>query len=100
MPVAAATEQIVQLLVGSRGNDVDFAALLGLAAEGAGTWSSSPERALRSTTGSGPLEPVIRCDRPPRIGTQRAGSGRYINSASGRSSSSVNRCRKRAPSAP
>jgi hypothetical protein len=36
MPLAAATEQIVQGLVGVKGNAVDFAALLELAAQAAG----------------------------------------------------------------
>jgi 3-hydroxyisobutyrate dehydrogenase len=36
MPLAAATEQIVQSLAGRKGNDVDFAALLELAAEASG----------------------------------------------------------------
>ena len=33
MPLAAATEQIVQALYGAKGNDVDFAALIELAAD-------------------------------------------------------------------
>lgn len=36
MPVIAAAEQMVQLLEGSRGNEVDFAALIAVIAEGAG----------------------------------------------------------------
>ena len=48
MPVAAAAEQIVQELDGLKGNEVDFAALLELAAEASGlSWSP---RTSRSTT--------------------------------------------------
>jgi 3-hydroxyisobutyrate dehydrogenase len=56
MPVAAATEQVVQLLEGVKGNEVDFAALLGLAAEGAGL-KLVPED-VEIDDGLSPLEPV------------------------------------------
>jgi 3-hydroxyisobutyrate dehydrogenase len=57
MPVAAATEQAVQLLEGVKGNEVDFAALLGLVAEGAGLELVSEDVALDD--GLSPLEPVV-----------------------------------------
>ncbi|HET9719854.1 MAG TPA: NAD(P)-dependent oxidoreductase [Solirubrobacteraceae bacterium] len=64
MPLAAATEQVVQSLHGLKGNDVDFAALLELAAEASGL-ALEPEdvpvddglSALPSS-GNGSLSPV------------------------------------------
>jgi 3-hydroxyisobutyrate dehydrogenase-like beta-hydroxyacid dehydrogenase len=55
MPVAAAAEQATQLLEGIKGNDVDFAALIELVADGAGL-ELIPENEIDD--GLSPLEPV------------------------------------------
>ena len=56
MPLAAATEQIVQGMVGISGNDVDFAALLELRRKPPA--SSSSPRTSRSTTASARWSPA------------------------------------------
>jgi 3-hydroxyisobutyrate dehydrogenase-like beta-hydroxyacid dehydrogenase len=56
MPLAAATEQIVQGMVGLKGNDVDFAALIEMVAEASGL-ELEPENA-DVDDGLDPLEPV------------------------------------------
>jgi 3-hydroxyisobutyrate dehydrogenase-like beta-hydroxyacid dehydrogenase len=55
MPVAAATEQIIQSLAGIKGNEVDFAALIEMCAEGAGL-ELVPE-GVEVDDGLSPLEP-------------------------------------------
>jgi 3-hydroxyisobutyrate dehydrogenase len=60
MPVVAAAEQVVQLLEGIKGNDVDFAALVELVADGAGL-DLVPEGATIDD-GLSPLESV-----PPQM---------------------------------
>jgi len=57
MPVAAAAEQATQLLEGIKGNEVDFAALIELVAEGAGL-ELVPEN-VEIDDGLSPLEPVV-----------------------------------------
>lgn len=75
MPLAAATEQIVQSLASISGNDVDFAALLELTARGSGL-ELEPER-------------VDVDDGLGSLGGGANGGGRaYTSSDSGRSSSS------------
>ena len=60
MPLAAATEQIVQALESMQGNGVDFAALLSLSAEGAGL-ELEPED-VPVDDGLAPLEPSSNGD--------------------------------------
>jgi 3-hydroxyisobutyrate dehydrogenase len=57
MPLAAATEQIVQGMVGLKGNEVDFAALIEMVAEASGL-ELEPEN-VAVDDGLDPLEPVI-----------------------------------------
>jgi 3-hydroxyisobutyrate dehydrogenase-like beta-hydroxyacid dehydrogenase len=56
MPVVAAAQQVVQLLEGIKGNEVDFAALVELVADGAGL-ELLPEN-IDVDDGLSPLEPV------------------------------------------
>jgi len=56
MPVVAAAEQATQLLEGMKGNEVDFAALIELIAEGAGLELVSEE--VEIDDGLSPLSPV------------------------------------------
>jgi len=56
MPVVAAAEQAVQLLEGVQGNEVDFAALITLIAQGAGLELVSEEAEIDD--GLSPLESV------------------------------------------
>ncbi len=56
MPVVAAAEQVVQLLEGIKGNEVDFAALIELVAAGAGL-ALEPENA-DIDDGLAPLESI------------------------------------------
>ena len=56
MPVVAAAEQVVQLLEGIKGNEVDFAALIELVAEGAGLELVSEEAEIDD--GLSPLQSV------------------------------------------
>jgi 3-hydroxyisobutyrate dehydrogenase len=56
MPVVAAAQQVVQLLEGIKGNEVDFAALVELVADGAGL-ELLPEN-VEVDDGLSPLEPV------------------------------------------
>jgi len=62
MPLAAATEQIVQSLAGIKGNEVDFAALIELTAEGAGL-ELRPED-VQVDDGLSPLQPSVNGDNP------------------------------------
>src|SRR5581483_10709587 len=57
MPLAAATEQIVQALLGVCGNDVDFAALLQMTAQASGL-ELVPEE-VEVDSGLSPLEPAV-----------------------------------------
>jgi 3-hydroxyisobutyrate dehydrogenase len=70
MPLAAATEQIVQGLEALRGNDVDFAALLSLAAESAGL-ELEPEN-VAVDDGLEPLEPSANGGGPTRVAPAQA----------------------------
>jgi 3-hydroxyisobutyrate dehydrogenase len=56
MPVVAAAEQVVQMLEGIKGNEVDFAALIELVAEGAGLELISED--VEIDDGLAPLESV------------------------------------------
>ena len=66
MPLAAATEQIVQGLAGAKGNEVDFAALIELAAEASGLQLTPEDVEVddglsplpASTNGDGPTRPA------------------------------------------
>ena len=74
MPLAAATEQIVQSLEGIKGNEVDFAALLELSAAAARSGAAAGERRGRRwalPTGAGRERRSRRSFRPP-LGAARA----------------------------
>jgi 3-hydroxyisobutyrate dehydrogenase-like beta-hydroxyacid dehydrogenase len=75
MPLAAATEQIVQSLEAISGNDVDFAALLELTAKASGLELESEHVDVDDGLGS-------------RDGSPNGGARAYTSSDSGRSSSS------------
>jgi 3-hydroxyisobutyrate dehydrogenase-like beta-hydroxyacid dehydrogenase len=60
MPVAAAAEQAVQLLEGVKGNEVDFAALIELVAQGAGMQLISENAEIDD--GLSPLQPAPDSD--------------------------------------
>jgi 3-hydroxyisobutyrate dehydrogenase-like beta-hydroxyacid dehydrogenase len=63
MPLAAATEQIVQGMVGISGNEVDFAALIELAAHASGL-DLQPEN-VEVDDGLSPLDPRVNGDGVP-----------------------------------
>jgi 3-hydroxyisobutyrate dehydrogenase len=64
MPLAAATEQMVQALAGLKGNEVDFAALIELTADAAGL-KLEPE-AVVVDDGLGPLQGSANGDDPSK----------------------------------
>lgn len=69
MPLAAATEQIVQALESMQGNGVDFAALLSLTADGAGL-ELEPEN-VPVDDGLAPLDPSSNGAGPERTASAR-----------------------------
>jgi 3-hydroxyisobutyrate dehydrogenase len=71
MPLAAATEQIVQGLAGTKGNEVDFAALIELAAQASGL-HLEPEN-VEVDDGLGP-SPSTNCDDPSRAAAPSSAS--------------------------
>ena len=74
MPLAAATEQIVQALVALSGNEVDFAALLELEARGSGLELESEN--VEVDDGLSPVDPSpnggVQARRPARCGQSPA----------------------------
>ncbi len=100
MPLAAATEQIVQGMVGLAGNEVDFAALLELAANASGLALEAED--VEVDDGLSRLSPSANGDDPSRSPAPDQGEIVYpqSSSATGASSSSRTREMNRAPSAP
>ena len=97
MPVAAATEQIIQGLVGVAGNEVDFAALIELVARGSGL-ELTPE-GVEVDDGLSPLATGPGNGAAPAVPTEPTDAG-HSSSESGCSSRSRSRAMKRAPSTP